>query len=121
MWGLLGGTLGQSYAAGPLAHSRVLHAECTPLSFWWKLGRDRRLSSWTMVVGEVVGDAGIIVPHSSPPALAHAIDALLRDENRRDDMSVKARQHILDNFKWERCAREVVQLYRQTIAAQKAA
>ena len=70
---------------------------------------------------EVVGDAGIIVPHSNPAALARAIDALLRDENRRDDMSVKARQHILDNFKWERCAREVVQLYRQTIAAQKAA
>ena len=70
---------------------------------------------------EVVGDAGLIVPHSNPPALARAIDALLRDENRRDDMSVKARQHILDNFKWERCAREVVQLYRQTIAAQKAA
>ena len=70
---------------------------------------------------EVVGDAGILVPHSNPPALARAIDALLRDENRRDDMSVKARQHILDNFKWERCAREVVQLYRQTIAAQKAA
>ena len=70
---------------------------------------------------EVVGDAGIIVPHSNPPALARAIDSLLRDENRRDDMSVKARQHILDNFKWERCAREVVQLYRQTIAAQKTA
>ena len=70
---------------------------------------------------EVVGDAGIVVPHSNPPALARAIDTLLRDENCRADMSVKARQHILDNFKWERCAREVVQLYRQTIAAQKAA
>ena len=70
---------------------------------------------------EVVGDAGIVVPHSNPPALARAIDALLRDENRRADMSVKARQHILGNFKWERCAREVVQLYRQTIVAQKAA
>ena len=70
---------------------------------------------------EVVGDAGIIVPHSNPPALARAIDDLLHDENRRNDMSVKARQHILDNFKWERCAREVVQLYRQTITAQKAA
>ncbi len=70
---------------------------------------------------EVVGDAGIVVPHSNPPALARAIDGLLRDEDRRADMSVKARQHILDNFKWERCARDVVQLYRQTIAAQKVA
>jgi glycosyltransferase involved in cell wall biosynthesis len=70
---------------------------------------------------EVVGDAGIIVPHSKPPALARAIDALLRDENHRAELSIKARQHILENFKWERCARDVVQLYRQTIAAQKAA
>ncbi len=70
---------------------------------------------------EVVGDAGIVVPHSNPPALARAIHGLLRDEDRRADMSVKARQHILDNFKWERCARDVVQLYRQTIAAQKVA
>jgi glycosyltransferase involved in cell wall biosynthesis len=70
---------------------------------------------------EVVGDAGIVVPHSNPPALARAIDGLLRNEDRRADMSVKARQHILDNFKWERCARDVVQLYRQTIAAQKVA
>jgi glycosyltransferase involved in cell wall biosynthesis len=70
---------------------------------------------------EVVGDAGIVVPHSNPPALARAIDGLLRNEDRRADMSVKARQHILDNYKWERCARDVVQLYRQTIAAQKVA
>ena len=70
---------------------------------------------------EVVGDAGIVVPHSNPPALARAIDGLLRDEDRRTDMSVKARQRILDNFKWERCARNVVQLYRQTIATQEVA
>mgnify|MGYP001280162298 FL=1 len=70
---------------------------------------------------EVVGDAGIVVPHSDPPALARAIDGLLRNEDRRAKMSVKARQHILDKFKWERCAREVVQLYRQTIVARKAA
>jgi glycosyltransferase involved in cell wall biosynthesis len=70
---------------------------------------------------EVVGDAGIVVPHSNPPALARAIDGLLRNEDHRADMSVKARQHILDNYKWERCARDVVQLYRQTIAAQKVA
>ena len=59
---------------------------------------------------EVVGDAGIIVPHSNPPALAEAIDALLKDPARREKMSVKARQHILDSFKWERCARDVVAL-----------
>ena len=64
---------------------------------------------------EVVGDAGIVVPHSNPPALAEAIDSLLRDPERREAMSKSARQHILDKFKWERCAREVVDMYRDTI------
>jgi glycosyltransferase involved in cell wall biosynthesis len=66
---------------------------------------------------EVVGDSGIVVPHSNPPALAEAIDTLLKDPARREKMSVKARQHILDSFKWERCARDVVALYRRTLAA----
>ena len=65
---------------------------------------------------EVVGDAGVVVPHSNPPALAEAIDALLKDPARREAMSKKARQHILDSFKWERCARDVVALYRRTLA-----
>jgi glycosyltransferase involved in cell wall biosynthesis len=57
------------------------------------------------------------VPHSNPPALAEAIDTLLKGPARREKMSVKARQHILDSFKWERCARDVVALYRRTLAA----
>ena len=65
---------------------------------------------------EVVGDAGVVVPHSNPPALAEAIDTLLKDPAKRETMSVKARQHILDSFKWERCARDVVALYRRTLA-----
>jgi glycosyltransferase involved in cell wall biosynthesis len=48
--------------------------------------------------------------------LAEAIETLLKDPARREAMSKKARQHILDNFKWERCARDVVALYRQTLA-----
>ena len=64
---------------------------------------------------EIVGDAGAIVPHSNSPALAQAIDALLRNPQRRAEMSFKARKHILQNFKWERCAHEVVNMYRDTI------
>ena len=67
---------------------------------------------------EVVGDAGIIVPHSNPDALAKAIDGLLRDPAQREKMGHYARQYILDNFKWEHCARKVVDLYRQTILAE---
>ncbi len=70
---------------------------------------------------EVVGDAGIVVPHSNPSALAGAIDGLLNDPARRAAMSGPARQHILAKFKWERCGREVVDLYRETIARSYAA
>ncbi|MCE9650765.1 MAG: glycosyltransferase family 4 protein [Parvibaculum sp.] len=64
---------------------------------------------------EVVGDAGIIVPHSNPPALAKAIGAMLDDKEMRDRYGHAGRQRILANFKWERAAREVTDIYRQTI------
>lgn len=64
---------------------------------------------------EVVGNAGIIVPHSNPEALAEAIDGLLRDPKRRTAMGKAARKHILDHFTWERTALEVVDMYRETI------
>ncbi len=65
---------------------------------------------------EVVGDAGIIVPHSNPPALAQSIADLLNNPDKRDALSVKGRKHILENFTWSRCAQEVVDMYRATIA-----
>ena len=65
---------------------------------------------------EVVGDAGIIAPHSNPPALAQAIADLLNNPDKRDALSVKGRKHILENFTWSRCAQEVVDMYRATIA-----
>jgi len=64
---------------------------------------------------EVVGNAGIIVPHSNPEALAQAIDDLLRNPERRAAMAKPARKHILDHFTWERTAIEVVDMYRATI------
>ncbi|MBE8191436.1 MAG: glycosyltransferase family 4 protein, partial [Alphaproteobacteria bacterium] len=67
---------------------------------------------------EIVGDAGVIVPHSNPAALADAIDDLLCNPEKRAVLSKKGRAHILAHFKWERCARDVVSLYRQIMAAQ---
>lgn len=65
---------------------------------------------------EVVGNAGIIVPHSNPPALAEAIADLLNNPAKREALSVKGRQHILEKFTWSRCAQEVVDMYRTTMA-----
>tara|TARA_R110000824_G_scaffold390760_17_gene587993 strand:- start:29801 stop:31177 length:1377 start_codon:yes stop_codon:yes gene_type:complete len=64
---------------------------------------------------EVVGDAGLVVPHSNPPALAKAIATLLDDKEMRDRLGHAGRERILSQFKWERAAREVTEIYRQTI------
>lgn len=64
---------------------------------------------------EVVGDAGLIVPHSNPPALAKAIGTMLDDKDLRDRLGHAGRERILAQFKWERAAREVTEIYRQTI------
>jgi glycosyltransferase involved in cell wall biosynthesis len=65
---------------------------------------------------EVIGDAGPVVPHSNPAALARAIAALLDDPEARERFGRMGRERILANFKWERAAREVTEIYRQTIA-----
>jgi len=65
---------------------------------------------------EVVGDAGIVVPHSNPPALAGAIATMLDDPEMRARYGQAGRERILAKFKWERAARECVEIYRQTIA-----
>jgi glycosyltransferase involved in cell wall biosynthesis len=64
---------------------------------------------------EVIGDAGPVVPHSNPAALARAIAALLDDPVARERFGRMGRERILANFKWERAAREVTEIYRQTI------
>lgn len=69
---------------------------------------------------EIVGNAGIIVPHSNPNALADAINTLLNDTQYRNALATKARPHILENFKWERCAREVTDMYCETIERKNA-
>ncbi len=64
---------------------------------------------------EVVGDAGIVVPHSNPPALANAIAAMLDNPEMRARYGQAGRERILAEFKWERAAREYADIYRQTI------
>lgn len=65
---------------------------------------------------EIVGDAGIVVPHSNPEALAGAVADLLNNPGKRDELSLRGRKRILENFTWSRCAGEVVDMYRATMA-----
>ncbi|MCY4505029.1 MAG: glycosyltransferase family 4 protein [Hyphomicrobiales bacterium] len=65
---------------------------------------------------EVVGRAGVVVPHSDAPALAKAIDALMRRPAERARLARRARPHILKHFSWQRTARDLVRVYRRAIA-----
>lgn len=64
---------------------------------------------------EVVGEAGVIVPHSNPPALAAAIADLLDNPAKRDELGRLARERILREFKWEHTARNVVDIYKEAM------
>jgi len=68
---------------------------------------------------EVVGDAGVIVPARDVDALAAAIDALLRDPRRREELGLRGRQRILDEFCWDVCARQMLDYYRQVLRADR--
>jgi glycosyltransferase involved in cell wall biosynthesis len=64
---------------------------------------------------EVVGDAGVVVPAKSDDALVTAIDALLADPARREELGRRGRERILEQFCWQVCARQMTDYYRQVL------
>ncbi|MEQ8803481.1 MAG: glycosyltransferase, partial [Haliea sp.] len=65
---------------------------------------------------EVVGDAGIIVPVRDASALEQAIESLLQNPQRREQLAVAGRQRILERFSWQVCAAAMDDYYRKVIA-----
>jgi len=65
---------------------------------------------------EVVGDAGVIVPAKSVDGLVEAIEQLLRDPARRDQLGAAGRERILDKFCWDVCAQQMADYYHQVLA-----
>lgn len=65
---------------------------------------------------EIVGDGGVIVPAKNVDALAEAIDQLLQDPERREELGAKARKRIEDHFCWEVCAQQMTRYYREVLA-----
>ncbi len=63
---------------------------------------------------EVVGDAGKIVPKGNSLALSKAIKELILDREQAQQLAKISRQHVLDNFCWQRVA-EKLTMYYQTI------
>ncbi|WP_339104657.1 glycosyltransferase family 4 protein [Haloterrigena salinisoli] len=68
---------------------------------------------------EVVGDAGVLVDPGDAAAMADAIRGLLADDDRRRRLGERARDRIVEEFDWERAARETVRTYRTAIEARR--
>ncbi len=65
---------------------------------------------------EVVGDAGLVVPHSDPQALAAALADLLQNPAKREAVGAACFKRIQDQFLWSRAARDAVNVYKEAIA-----
>lgn len=62
------------------------------------------------------GRTGLLVPPSSPAALADAIDRVLGLSSTKE-MGLAGRQRYLERFTAERMAREMIQVYERALAA----
>lgn len=60
---------------------------------------------------EVVGDAGIKVPAKNSEALATVLQSLMADPERVERLGKAGRKRVLDNFTWEKCAKEYDKIY----------
>lgn len=76
------------------------------------------ISSRGGALPEVVGEdgaCGVLVPPQSGTALAHGIDALLDQPERRLAMGKAGRERVLREFTWRRAAERTVDAYREAI------
>jgi glycosyltransferase involved in cell wall biosynthesis len=64
---------------------------------------------------EVVGDAGVIVPHSDYKALAGAISQLFDNPQRARELGQAGYKRVMDNFTWKIAAQKTVDTYREAI------
>jgi len=68
---------------------------------------------------EVVGDAGIMVPPTDVHALADAIDSLMENPDRRNNLAHMGRRRIAEKFNWQTTAKQTLAIYTEAIALQK--
>jgi starch synthase len=80
----------------------------------------------TAVVGSAVGGipevvddgvTGLLVPPDDPAALAEALNALLRDQDRAYSMGDAGRARAVSEFSWPAIASQTVALYRELAGA----
>ena len=73
------------------------------------------VASDTGGIADAVGDAAILVPPRDPAALAAALDALLADSERREQLSALARRRST-GFHWDQLAERVLGVYEAALS-----
>ena len=73
------------------------------------------ISSDGGALGEVAGNAALVVPAGDVAALAAAIQELLENPERREELSRLGRARAEGEFSWQVCAQRLVAHYRSVI------
>ncbi len=71
------------------------------------------IGSSSGAIPEVIGDAGLIVEEKNPEALAAKIESLRSHEGLRQELGEKGHQRVLQNFTFEKIAKETARIYRK--------
>jgi len=78
------------------------------------------IASTAGALPEVVGEhmeTAMVVPPRDPQAIADAIDYLVENPEKREEMGKAARKRVLAAFTWENAAKEMVKVYEEVISA----
>jgi phosphatidylinositol alpha-mannosyltransferase len=66
-------------------------------------------------------ETSVAVPPDDATALVDAVEALLADEGRREELGAAARQHAIDRYSWPDIARRLVGIYESARGVERAA
>ncbi|MBO7913692.1 glycosyltransferase family 4 protein [Vibrio sp. G41H] len=61
------------------------------------------------------GETGFIVEPNNPKALYEALENLLSDPEKMNEMSIAARKHVIDAFNWKDCVSQMSDIYNKSI------
>ncbi len=77
------------------------------------------VASWVGALPEVVldGETGLLVPPDDPAALAEALSALLAEPDRAARMGQRAREWVMQRYRWEDNVQQMLNLYEEVRAS----
>lgn len=61
---------------------------------------------------------GVIVPTENPEALAVQLTRLVENDTLRQQLGEAGRRYVIENYRWEDCVSQVVELYQEVVRQQ---